>query len=159
MFGFQSMGQSFSNNLCYCFWKIEGVSVVGQCVKYPTPWSLRMQVRSLASLSGLRIWCCHKLRCRLQIPLRSSVAVAVVQPGSCSSDWTSSLGSCIGHRYGPKKDNRRKYDLPCHDYVKVKIRSCLALSWSLVNCDVMYSDLQTSHHLPHLLPTKKKNKK
>ena len=26
--------------------------------------SMRMWVQSLASLSGLRIWCCHKLRCR-----------------------------------------------------------------------------------------------
>ena len=27
---------------------------------------MRMQVRSLASLSGLRIWCCRELWCRLQ---------------------------------------------------------------------------------------------
>ena len=39
----------------------------------------RMQVRSLASLSGLRIWCCCDLWHRLQLQLQSRVAVAVVQ--------------------------------------------------------------------------------
>ena len=38
-----------------------------------------MCVGSLASLSGLRIWCGRELRCRLQTWLRSSVAVAVAQ--------------------------------------------------------------------------------
>ena len=40
--------------------------------------SMRVQVRSLASLSGLRIWHCHEVRCRSQAQLRSGVAVAVV---------------------------------------------------------------------------------
>ena len=40
--------------------------------------SMRMQVRSLASLSGLRIWHCCEQWCRLQTWLRSWVAVAVV---------------------------------------------------------------------------------
>ena len=31
--------------------------------------SRRMQVRSLASLSGLRIQCCHELQCKLQIQM------------------------------------------------------------------------------------------
>ena len=35
-------------------------------------------VRSLALLSGLGIGLCHELWCRLQMQLRSSVAVAVV---------------------------------------------------------------------------------
>ena len=48
--------------------------------------SVRTQVQSLASFSGLRIWRCHELWCRLQTQLRSGVAVAVVQAGSCSSD-------------------------------------------------------------------------
>ena len=52
------------------------------------PWSLnrlriqlvstRMQVQSLTLLSGLRTQHCHKLWCRLQMPLGSGVAVAVV---------------------------------------------------------------------------------
>ena len=41
------------------------------------PVSIRMQVRSLASLSRLRIQCCHELWCRLQMWLRSCFAVVV----------------------------------------------------------------------------------
>ena len=41
--------------------------------------AMRMQVRSLASLSGLRIWRCHELWCRSQTQLGSCIAVAVVQ--------------------------------------------------------------------------------
>ena len=39
--------------------------------------SMRMQVRFLTSLSGLRILCCHELWWRPQMWLRSGVAVAV----------------------------------------------------------------------------------
>ena len=46
--------------------------------------SMRMQVRSLASVSGLRIWRCHELWCRSQTRLGSDVAVAVVQACGCS---------------------------------------------------------------------------
>ena len=49
--------------------------------------SKRMQVQTLAPLRGLRIQRYHKLWCRLQMWLRSGVAVAVVQAGSCSSSW------------------------------------------------------------------------
>ena len=35
--------------------------------------------------------------------LRSCVAVAVVQAGSCGSDAIPSLGTSIGHPCGPKK--------------------------------------------------------
>ena len=41
--------------------------------------SLRIQVRSLASLSKLRIWHCCMLRCKSLMWLRSGVATAVVQ--------------------------------------------------------------------------------
>ena len=54
---------------------------------------MRTCVRSLALLIGLRIWCYHELWCRLQIRLRSCVAVAVAQVGSCSSNQTPSLGT------------------------------------------------------------------
>lgn len=40
--------------------------------------SVRIQVQSLALFSGLRIWCCLKLRLRSQTGLRSGVAMAVV---------------------------------------------------------------------------------
>ena len=42
------------------------------------PESLRMQVRSLALISGLRIWHCHEVWCRLQTWLGSGISVAVV---------------------------------------------------------------------------------
>ena len=39
--------------------------------------SMRMEVRSLASLSGLRIRCCRELWCRSKTQLGSGLAVAV----------------------------------------------------------------------------------
>ena len=62
--------------------------------------SMRTQVESLASLSGLRIGRC----CKLQ--LGSGIAVAVILAGSYSSDWTSSLGTSILCGCGPKKDKK-----------------------------------------------------
>ena len=58
--------------------------------------SMTIQVQSLASR------CCELWR-RSQLWLRSGVAVAVVQPSSCSSDLTPSLGTSICCRFGPKK--------------------------------------------------------
>ena len=46
-------------------------------------------VWSLALISGLRIQCCCKLPCKSWMHLGSSLAVAVVKAGSCSSDSTS----------------------------------------------------------------------
>ena len=43
--------------------------------------TMRLQVQSLASLSRLRIWCCHELWCRLQMWLGSGIAVVVTQVG------------------------------------------------------------------------------
>ena len=40
--------------------------------------TMRLQFRSLASFSGLRIWCCSELWCRSQMQLRSDVAVSVI---------------------------------------------------------------------------------
>jgi len=39
--------------------------------------TMRFRVRSLASLSGLRIRCFWELQCRLQMGLGSGIAVAV----------------------------------------------------------------------------------
>ena len=55
---------------------------------------MRMLVRCLAPITGLRIPCCCQLWRSLQKQLRSGVAVAVVSAGSCSSDLTFSLGIC-----------------------------------------------------------------
>ena len=53
-----------------------GVPVVAQWVTNLTN-ILRVWVRSLTLLSGLRIWRCCELWCRLQIQLRSCIAMAV----------------------------------------------------------------------------------
>ena len=72
--------------------------------------SHEVAVRSLASLSGLRIWCCCELRCRSQMWLVSCVAVAVAVTGSCSSYWTLSLGtSSICYKRGPKKQKKKHH--------------------------------------------------
>ena len=49
---------------------------------------MKMRVRFLASLSGLRIWCCRELCFKSQTQLGSRVAVAVAEAGSYSSDST-----------------------------------------------------------------------
>ena len=69
---------------------------------------MRMWVHSLASLSGLRIQGCCEPWCRSQTRLGSCVAVAVVQAGSCSSDWTPSLGTSTCHGSGPRKGRKTK---------------------------------------------------
>ena len=70
-----------------------------------------MQVCSLASISGLRIWHCHELWCRLQTWLRSCAAVAGAQAGSCSSDLTPSLGISICCQCGPEKQQQQQKNL------------------------------------------------
>ena len=68
----------------------EGVPIVAQQVKNLT--SIHKDAGSiLASLSGLRIWHCHKLQLRSGI----AVAEAVTMAGSCSSDSTPNLGTSI----------------------------------------------------------------
>ena len=46
--------------------------------------TMRLQVQSLASLRGLRIWCCRELWCRLQMWLGSCIAV---DPCGCGVGW------------------------------------------------------------------------
>ena len=78
-----------------------GVPVVAQWKQIQLG-SMRLQVRSLASLSGLRIPSCCELWCRSQTQLRSGVAVTVAWAGSYSSDWISSLGTSICCGCSPK---------------------------------------------------------
>ena len=66
---------------------------------------MRTRVHSLALLSGSRIWRCRELWCRLQMRLGSCIAVAVVSAGSCSSNWTPSLGTSICRGSAPPKKN------------------------------------------------------
>ena len=69
--------------------KITGVSIVVQW-KWIRLVTMRLRVWSLASLSGLRIWRCRELWCRLQTWL-GSCAVA----SSCSSASTPCLGTSV----------------------------------------------------------------
>ena len=90
-------------------WKCQGL-VSWQCFTYPffksVKWELKYfgswelplwlhgnepsiheyLVWSLAPLSGLRIWCCHKLWYRLQTQLGSGITVAVVWASNYISD-------------------------------------------------------------------------
>ena len=72
---------------------------------------MRIWVQSLASPSGLWIWHCHELWCRLQKQFGSCIAVPVAQPCSRISDSAPSLGSSICQRCGPKKQKRKKENL------------------------------------------------
>ena len=67
--------------------------------------SMRTQARFLVLLSVLRIWRCHELWCRLQVPLGfcMAVAVAVAVAGSCSSDLIPRLGTAVGAALKSKK--------------------------------------------------------
>ena len=60
--------------------------------------SRRIEVHSLASLGGLKIQCCYTLQSKSQIQLGSSVVVAAVQAGRCSSDSAHGLGTSTCHR-------------------------------------------------------------
>ena len=68
--------------------------------------TMRLQVWSMALLSGLTIRRCRELWCRTQTLLGSGIAVAVA--GSCSSDLTPSLGTPICRGYSPKKKKKKK---------------------------------------------------
>ena len=72
-----------------------GSSCCGAVVNEGT---MRLQAQSLASLSGLRIWHCCELWCRLQTRLRYLY----------SSDQTPSLGTSICCRCGPRKRQKDK---------------------------------------------------
>ena len=56
-----------------------GVPIVAQ-QKWTQLESMRMQVQSLASLSGLRTWLCYEQWCKSQMWLGSCVAVAPIRP-------------------------------------------------------------------------------
>ena len=70
--------------------------------------TMRLRVQSLALLSRLKIWHCREQWCWLQMQLRSGIAGALAQPGSNSSDSTSSLGTSICHGCSPKNSRMRE---------------------------------------------------
>ena len=62
---------------------IEGTPIVVQRKRIQLG-IMRLRVRSLALLRGLRIQRCHELGCRSQMQLRSGVAVALAEAGGYS---------------------------------------------------------------------------
>ena len=68
--------------------------------------SMRMQVQSLALLSGLRIRPYSELWCRSYVLLGSHVAAVMVYVGSSNS--TPSPGTSICSRFSCKKKNKTK---------------------------------------------------
>ena len=68
---------------------------------------MRLWVRSLALLSGLRIWRCRELWYGLKMRLGSGYAVALVQAHSYCSDLTLSLGISTCHECSPQKDRQK----------------------------------------------------
>ena len=80
---------------------------------------MRFRVRSLASLSGLEIWCCRELWCRSKTQLSSHVAVAVVWAGSCSSDC---------HGYSPREKKSSKM-VKMANFMLCVLLSQLKLKW------------------------------
>ena len=89
-----------------------GSSRCGSVVMNPAI-SMRMRVWSLASLSGLRIRCCHELWGKSRMWLRSGIAVAVTWAGSYSSSSTPNLGTSICRGYGPKKIKQKFIFFKC----------------------------------------------
>ena len=69
---------------------------------------MRLRVRSLPLLSGLRIWRCRELWCGGQTRLGSNVAVALAWAGGYSSDSTPNLGTSICCGSGPRKGKTDK---------------------------------------------------
>ena len=69
---------------------------------------MRLWIRSLASLSGLRIWTCCKQQYRSKMGLGSGITVVVVKASSYSSESTPSLGTYICHRCSPRKKKKRR---------------------------------------------------
>ena len=69
---------------------------------------MRLWVRSLALLCGLRIRRCRELWCRLQTWLGSCIAVALAKAGGYSSDWIPSLGTSICCESGPRNGKKTK---------------------------------------------------
>ena len=100
--------------------------------------SENMGVWFLASLSGLRLWHCHKLQCRSQMWIPSGVAVAVGQTGSWGSDLTPSLGTSICCRCGHKKEERRK-EKKSRNQISELFLFYLMLPVALAGCHLVFS--------------------
>ena len=66
----------------------------------------RLRVGSLASLSGLGIWCCRELWYRLQMQLRSHIAVALVQPLAWEHPYATGEALKSKNKHKNKKEKK-----------------------------------------------------
>ena len=82
--------------------------------------SMRMHIRSLASLSGLRTWHCCELWYRSQTSSDPTLLWLWCRPAAIA-DWTPSPGTSICHRCSLKKKKIKK-----KKERKEKKRKCLA---------------------------------
>ena len=98
-------GQGYTGNKTQLYLKIYPVLEFPSWLSgnEPNQYPGRMQIQSLASLSGLRIQHYCELWCRLQTQLRSCISVAVVQASSCSSNLSPNLRTSICYGCSPKK--------------------------------------------------------
>ena len=71
---------------------------------------MRIWIQSLASLSGLRIWCCHELWGRSQMRLRSRIALAVAWPVAAALirplAWELPCASGMALKKKKKRENK-----------------------------------------------------
>ena len=104
---------------CFMLWGFaHSVSVIASirsvCVPFKYQWNtqFRLWVRRLRTWlvwgCGLSILSCLKLQCRLQMLLRSGVAVAVTQACSCSSNYIPSWGTSICRKCGHWKKRKKE---------------------------------------------------
>ena len=90
-----------------CQWTFRGVPLLVRW-EWIRVVSMRMQVQSLASLSGSEIQCCCELWRRWQMWLGSGIAVAEAKADSCNFELIPSLGTSICYWCGPKRQKKKK---------------------------------------------------
>ena len=93
---------------------------------------MMMWVQIQATLSGLKIWCCHKLQHSSQKQIRSCVAEAVVQASSFISGSNPSLGISICHWCSPKKKINK--NLTCTYRTNIMLTFTLSMSNDSMGC-------------------------
>uniref|UniRef100_A0A8D1N7W4 Enolase-phosphatase E1 n=2 Tax=Sus scrofa TaxID=9823 RepID=A0A8D1N7W4_PIG len=93
---------------------------------------MRLRVRSLVLLSGLRIRRCHEQWCRSQTWLGFRDAVALAEAGGYGSDWTPSLGLSICLECSPKKGGEKKDIL--FPYIEDHVKEYLQTHWEEEEC-------------------------
>ena len=107
--------------------------------------SMRMWIPSLASFSGLGIWCCCEMRCKSQTQLGSQVSVAVVKAGSCSSNLSPSLGTSRSYGCGPLNNNNKNPPkkpqtilgiLLLLHWLRIRHSYCSIVTWVASTCHV-----------------------